>query len=418
MPEIIGTHLDVEFSRVVDGDTIRTVLPGAQNDEALRILALDTEESSGGSDKPVTPWGKEAKERAEAFFDGAQTVTIEFPGNEDLETCLRKYRGNFGRLLVFVYRGEVDFQETMIREGFSPYFVKYGNARFTGHHQRYVKAELDAQRQRIGVWDQIAVNGSELRNYAVLGTWWLLRAAIIDEYRALRATDDSLRNTRLDYAQLEAMAEAGEPATVFTEMRSITRVGGDGGLIGIGSIQQPFSLFLPGIDAPAGQEVVNLLETRYISSGEGHPRRSYAYATGHLSTFQGRPQMVVDSADQITDRVVAREDASPPTAVAIASLLPDPVGTDQGFERVTLRNARAEAVNLEGWTMHDRAGNELALTASIAGGEEREIVLQAGQMPLNNTGDEVVLLDPDGKLQSKVSYSASDVVPGQPIQFA
>ena len=133
---IKGTHLKVKFNRVVDGDTIRVFLPGDEKDESLRILALDTEESHAGGGKPVTPWGKAAKLRAERFFEDADEVVIEFPGNEDLASCLMKYRGNFGRLLVYVYRDGVDFQENMIREGYSPYFMKYGNVRT---YARYAK---------------------------------------------------------------------------------------------------------------------------------------------------------------------------------------------------------------------------------------------------------------------------------------
>lgn len=411
---IKGTHLDVPFSRVVDGDTIRVFLPGAEKDESLRILALDTEESRAGGGKPVTPWGKEAKKRAETFFQNAESVTIEFPGQEDLETCLRKYRGNYGRILVYVYRDGVDFQETMIREGYSPYFVKYGNAEFPGHHQRYRKAEREAQRHRIGVWNQTEVNGHEFRNYAALGTWWELRARIIDDYRKIRSADASVLDSRLDYDTLKTGAQAGERASVFTEMRSITRVGGDRGLIGIGSNAQPFSLFLPDIDSEEGRQIVNLLETRYISDGEVGFRRGYAFVTGQLSTYLGRPQMILTSADQITDRIPY----PPAVALSIASLLPDPAGPDAGFERVALANSGRETADLQGWVLQDRIGNQASLTGTVDAGQEKEIALPPGKVPLNNTGDEVALIDPDGNIQHRVSYTAKDVAPGEVIRFS
>ncbi len=296
-----GTTIQATVSRVTDGDTIRVFLPGAIENESLRILALDTEESRAGGGKPVTPWGKKAKERAEEFFSPGDEVTLEFPGTEDLETCWQRYRGNFGRLLVFVYKNNVDFQETMIREGFSPYFVKYGNASFSENHQRYQAAERIAQQQNIGVWNQLAVNGSEVRNYAALGTWWHLRACIIDRYRQIAGTSSDLLNSRLDYAAIEARARAEESATIFTELRSIQPISGDRALIRIGSQQQPFKVFIPDVTSPEGQALLNLLETRYISSDETHPRRSYAYVTGTLSLFRDRPQITVTTPDQITD---------------------------------------------------------------------------------------------------------------------
>ena len=417
MTEILGTQIQVKFSRVVDGDTIRVFLPEQEQDESLRILALDTEESHAGGGKPVTPWGKAAKERATTFFEGAETLTIEFPGNEDVPTCLQKYRGNYGRLLVFVYRDGIDFQETMIREGYSPYFVKYGNAAFANHHQRYTQAERKAQQQLIGVWDQMTVNGSEMRNYAVLGTWWNLRARIIEDYRAAKANDETLYNTRLDYALLKAKAQAKETVTIFTELRSVSRIGGHSGLIRIGSSQQPFSLFIPDIDSPAGQEIVNLLTARYLSAGDDHPGLSYAYVSGELSTYRDRPQMVLTSADQITDIAPADQPDTGTPSLKIVALLPDPVGRDAGNEQATLRNTGSTTVNLQGWLLKDRAGKQLALAGSLDAGAEQVITLPAHQLTLNNTGDDVFLIDPDGEVHHQVSYSAADVKPGQPIVF-
>ncbi|MFW5811158.1 MAG: lamin tail domain-containing protein, partial [Thermodesulfobacteriota bacterium] len=345
--------------------------------------------------------------------------TIEFPGREDLKTCLERYRGNYGRLLVYVFRDGMDFQDTMIGEGYSPYFVKYGNAVFAGHHHRYRTAERKAQGRRIGVWNPIEVNGGEFRNYAALSIWWQVRATIIDEYRRIRAVDASVLNPRLDYALIKAKAEAGDAATVFTELRTLTRAGGDHGLIGIGSLEQPFHLFIPDIDAPEGQTILNLLETRYISSSTADKyRRSYAYVAGRLSTYFGRPQMIVTSPEQIADNLADRRDDPSAVALMIRSLLPDPIGSDAGFEQVLLANTGRNAADLEGWFLQDRSGHQVHLSGTLAGGEEKEILLQPGKLPLNNTGDEVTLFDPGEKIRHRVTYSAGDVVPGQTILFS
>lgn len=297
----MGTMLDATVSRVVDGDTIRVEHAHIQGDEPLRILALDTEESNAGSSKPVTPWGLEAKAEAERFFSAGDAVTLEFQGDEPIAECLTKYRGNFGRLLVYVKKGNVDFQEQMIRLGFSPYFTKYGYAP-PALHAIYDAADREAQSKHIGVWNQIAVNGSEIRNYAALGTWWQLRGEIIEDYRKLAGTPD-LFNSRLDYAVLERKAQNQDNATVFTEIREIVRVGAVSAVIRIGSQAQPFSFFLPDIDSDEGQSLVRLLENRYISSGEDHPRRSYVYVSGVLSEFNGAPQIVIMQRDQIKDQM-------------------------------------------------------------------------------------------------------------------
>jgi len=90
-----GTTLQVAVDRAVDGDTLRVLLDGES--ESLRMLAIDTEESHAGGGKPVTQLGLDAKTHAEGLFPAGKQVTIEFPGTEPGEECLRRYRGNFGR---------------------------------------------------------------------------------------------------------------------------------------------------------------------------------------------------------------------------------------------------------------------------------------------------------------------------------
>ena len=299
----MGTKIRAQVVRVVDGDTVRVVLEGASDEESLRILALDTEESRAGSGKPVTPLGHKAKEDAENFFSAGDDVVLEYPGLEDADVCLTKYRGNYGRLLVFLYKGTVDFQEHMIQRGYSPYFVKYGYAALAENHQRYIVAERTAQQNHLGVWDQVGENGSEVRNYAALGTWWRLRAEVIKQYRNRRVSVADLYNSRLDYEKLLELARQGKYVTIFTELRSLERRGTRSAVIRIGSHHQPFSVWLPNIENDVGQDIVQLLNSRYIPGDEAHPRRSYAYVKGALSLYNDRPQIEVTVPDQIVDDV-------------------------------------------------------------------------------------------------------------------
>jgi hypothetical protein len=60
-----GTIINATVVRVVDGDTVRLQADGRE--QSVRLLALDTEESNRGSvTKPVTPWGRKAKEEPSA----------------------------------------------------------------------------------------------------------------------------------------------------------------------------------------------------------------------------------------------------------------------------------------------------------------------------------------------------------------
>ncbi len=97
------------------------------------------------------------------------------------------------------------------------------------------------------------------------------------------------------------MAAAGAEAVVFTELRSFARVGQNKAVVEIGSKHQPFKLFLADMDGAAGQELLTMLEDAYISGDDHHPRRSYAYVAGQLKLFRDEPELVVTSAQQITD---------------------------------------------------------------------------------------------------------------------
>lgn len=299
---IKGAKVDATVVRVVDGDTIRVKVKGQE--ESLRILSLDTEESNAGSSKAVSPWGKEAKKEAEKLFKVGDKVKLEFPGDESVKECLQRYRGNYGRLLVFVYLDDgTDFQEHMIKKGFSPYFMKYGYAALPDNHERYMQAEKDAQIANRGIWNQIEVNGSEVRNYAQLGVWWYLRAEIIQNYRRFKQQnpDAAVFNTRLDYEKLVELAKKEEEATIFTELRNPKRIAVNNMFIGIGSVEKPFAIFIPKVDENAGLKIMSLIKNRYISTDDEHPRRSYAYVKGNLSIHRDKPQIIVTDVKQIMD---------------------------------------------------------------------------------------------------------------------
>lgn len=296
-----GTKIKATVKRVVDGDT-----PYVEEfPKSIRILSLDTEESHATGGKPVTPWGKRATERAKVLLPEGSKVTLEFQGQESPEEVWTRYVDNFGRGLAWVHLDDsTDFQEIMIREGYSPYFSKYGYAEWLELHQRYTQAERAAQTENIGVWNQTEVNGSEMRNYAVLGTWWDLRARLIDDYRSYKHShpEVTLYNTRKNYLELVDLAKSGAGITIFTELRGIRRIGGIHGLISIGSYEQPFELFIRNIDSAKSQEIVNLLRTRYFPmEDECYPRRGYAYVMGKLQLFRDNPQMIIENPAAIQD---------------------------------------------------------------------------------------------------------------------
>jgi endonuclease YncB( thermonuclease family) len=106
-----------------------------------------------------------------------------------------------------------------------------------------------------------------------------------------------------------------------------------------------------------------------------------------------------------------------PNGVTIVALLPNPVGPDRGHEEVTLANATADEINLNGWKLRDRAGNQFALSGTIPALAKQVIRMTDPSMPLNNDGDDVLLIGGSGAVRSKVSYSESQVTEGQQIEF-
>ena len=103
--------------------------------------------------------------------------------------------------------------------------------------------------------------------------------------------------------------------------------------------------------------------------------------------------------------------------VRIVALLPNPAGTDAGNEQVTIRNDSASDVNLTGWVLRDRAGNEFALGGTVQTATPLVITMGVFSMPLNNSGDEVSLIDDQGIVRHQVEYQGSQVTAGGVISF-
>lgn len=100
-----------------------------------------------------------------------------------------------------------------------------------------------------------------------------------------------------------------------------------------------------------------------------------------------------------------RHDVLP--ALRIVSLIPDPVGDDFSSEQITFRNVGIADINLAGWRVRDLAGNvwELDGLASIATNADKQLLRNGAPMSLNNGGDEIELVAPDGTVVQSVTYS-------------
>jgi len=200
---VLGTYpLATEKRAVVDGDTIR--VDGLK--QTLRLLGIDTEETfkdvgrralaardwgeylktiyagtkTNRPPKFGTPFGEAAKDFTERFFKGVEKVRLEY--DDPART-----RGYFNRHLVHVLslreQGWVNFNVEIVRQGLSPYFVKYG--RCTRYHTAFLEAEKLARDSRRGMWAQKPAY-SCYPDYPVRLLWWLERDRDLQVVKILR----------------------------------------------------------------------------------------------------------------------------------------------------------------------------------------------------------------------------------------
>lgn|GEM_PF-2273278 len=124
--------------RVVDGDTI--VVKFKEKNEKIRLLNVDTPESVHPDRRQNTPMGKAASGYTRARLSG-KTICLEFE---------KKKRGNYGRLLAYVILDGQNFNIELVRQGWSPYYTKYGTSfRF---HKNFVAAQKKARSGHRQIW--------------------------------------------------------------------------------------------------------------------------------------------------------------------------------------------------------------------------------------------------------------------------
>jgi endonuclease/exonuclease/phosphatase family metal-dependent hydrolase len=95
----------------------------------------------------------------------------------------------------------------------------------------------------------------------------------------------------------------------------------------------------------------------------------------------------------------------------IAELLPNPPGDESKNESVTLSNGGATAIPLAGWKLRDAANTEWLLDAqdgTVPAGGRTDVLRRSRKMTLNNGGDTVELIDPQGHVVQRMSYGRCD----------
>ena len=74
-------------------------------------------------------------------------------------------------------------------------------------------------------------------------------------------------------------------------------------------------------------------------------------------------------------------------------------------------------MNLDGWKLIDKVGNEYLLSGSVQWGESLVVTMTVMTGPLNNDGDTVDLVDTERVGRSWVGYAASEVRTGVVVMW-
>jgi micrococcal nuclease len=127
---------DATVVRTVDGDTIVVAFDGRE--ETVRVLGVDTPETKDRS-KPVQCYGPEASAYTHDRLNGRKV---------ELETD-REERDRYDRLLAYVYVDGKRFDDELLRGGYARVLIIPPNGI---HAKAMVKAELDAKKERRGLW--------------------------------------------------------------------------------------------------------------------------------------------------------------------------------------------------------------------------------------------------------------------------
>ncbi len=128
---------EFQVVRVIDGDTIVI-----ENNERVRYIGMDTPELARGK-RPAEPYADEAKAFNQRLV-GGKRVRLEFDKEE---------RDRFGRLLAYVYVGEVMVNEELVRSGLARAAAYPPNLRY---RSRFEKLEEEAKEDGRGIWGKSA----------------------------------------------------------------------------------------------------------------------------------------------------------------------------------------------------------------------------------------------------------------------
>jgi len=288
--------------KIIDGDTFRF----EELDRPTRLLGIDTEEMYKGKDaemktndlrehwqevyeekrgerlRPVktnSPFGYETWLWARHLFKDVVKVRLE---KEDDSRFIDAY----GRYLVYVIgirsdSTEFNYNIECVRNGYSPYFTKYGySKRF---HKEFTEAQQYARLNRLGIWDSTSLCYPD---YDERLEWWNRRAEAIKTFEAKHRGRPGYFSIQYDFDQLSS--HVGEEVIIF------------GSITEIYSEREPYLIrfsYSPKkhLDLTIFPEEERLFRELRIEELEGE----FVYVRGKLENYQGKLRIDLRNKEQL-----------------------------------------------------------------------------------------------------------------------
>ncbi|MGL5510879.1 MAG: thermonuclease family protein, partial [Microcoleaceae cyanobacterium] len=134
------------------------------------------------------------------------------------------------------------------------------------------------------------------RNYRLLSNWWCLRASIVEDYRRYGKVNGIL-SVRDDFPAILEVAKKEESITIFADLQDGIKTWlSSGAIIYDGIRNRQLKLWIPDANHANQKPLIQLLQNRYCGIGRG-----YAYITGYMCMYRDKPEMILESLDQISD---------------------------------------------------------------------------------------------------------------------
>lgn len=127
--------------RVIDGDTILVRVDDTE--ERVRYIGIDTPEIAHSAGEEAECYGEEAKARNEVLLAAGEVIL--WADAEDRDT--------YGRLLRYVYVGDVFVNQSLIEEGYAEAIAIKPNVSW---YATFRQSEKNARDEKRGLWSSCA----------------------------------------------------------------------------------------------------------------------------------------------------------------------------------------------------------------------------------------------------------------------